>query len=159
MRTEFNIYTAGVGPKHFRIPLGQTYGSIQLAGNYNYLIFHNLDTTGGTGNGPSYFSNVRVYESSATSSVATTNYIYDASGRLKTTTDALNRQTTIDYDANGRLIKTTFADTTFTTHDYDEVGNCVAITDELGRTTRFAYDSRNRLIQTIYADGTTTRTP
>jgi RHS repeat-associated protein len=143
-------YEAGSGKVHFRIPIG----SHIAPGHYENLLFIN-DNDGSTSNGISKFSNVVFYEPG---NIDRFTSAYDASGRLKTSTDALGRSTSFAYDGNGRLIQTTFADGTFTTHDYDAVGNCIAVTDELGRTTRFVYDDRNRLVQTIYADGTTTRT-
>jgi len=146
------------GPHHYRIPIGE----FVAAGNYEYLTFINYDIgtvpSGPTNEGKSYFSNVRLYESADSAQiVGTTTHIYDDSGRVRSTYDALDRRTSFDYDGAGRLIKTTFHDRTFTTHEYDDFGNCIATTDELGRTTRYVYDDRNRLIQTIYADGNSTR--
>mgnify|MGYP001576251952 CR=1 FL=1 len=52
--------------------------------------------------------------------------ITDALGRLLTTTDPLNRTTTLTYDA---------------------AGNVATSTDALTRTTTFLYDQKNRLKQ------------
>ena len=157
----FANYAPGSGLRHFRIPVGQ----FLSAGTYNYLAFVNYDhgnTPGGAGDAPkqgkSYFSNVRLHEGTGLPSVAATTYSYDASGRVISSMDALNRTTAFAYDSNGRVVKTTFADGTYALHQYDEAGNCNAVTDELGRTTHYVYDDRNRVVQTIFADGTSTRT-
>ena len=150
--TEFKNYLPGTGQTHYRIPIGE-----YATGSFTYLLLVNADTTpgAGPGSGRSSFSNLRFYE---TTGIGKSRFSYDASGRMKTTTDALGRTTVYAYDEAGRLVRTTFPDRTFTTHEYDEFGNCIATTDELGRATRYVYDDRNRLIQTIYADGTSTCT-
>jgi RHS repeat-associated protein len=152
----YDGYQIGTGRRHYRIPLGQHLA----AGTYNYITFVNADTLSPNGpvQGQSYFSNVRIYETTGPTEVSTTKYTYDANGRVKTTTDALGRTVTNSYDARGKLVRQDLPDGTFLTHAYDLLGNCIGITDELGRTTRFRYDDRNRLIETIYADGTSTRT-
>ncbi len=130
-----------------------------LTGNYAYLILTNADTLpGGVGPGQSYFSNIRLYEAAGSSVVATTTHIYDDSGRLRSSTDALERCTRYEYDSAARLAKTVFPDSTSTTQEYDDDGNCISVPDEIGRTTRYVYDDRNRRIKAILDDGSSART-
>ncbi len=63
----------------------------------------------------------------------TTNFTYDALGRLKTESDALNHTTT---------------------HNYDAAGNRVSLLDANGSTTTFGYDDLNRLTSFDYPSPT-----
>jgi len=152
-KRDFDGYQIGAGQRHYRIPLGQ----YLAAGTYNYIAFVNANTLG-TGAGESYFSNVRVYETASPAEVSATKFTYDASGRVKTSTDALGRTVTNSYDSRGKLICQDFADGTFSKYQYDAVGNRVSTTNELGQTTRYFYDVRNRPIHTVFADGSITST-
>ncbi len=162
-------YEIGDGWTHYRISLADAFadnifdGSLAAPTAFRYLVFVNDDDgmnyDGGNSNNPipsegdSWFSNVRIYRESEETKVGLTTNTYDPSGRIKSTTDATNRTTTLEYDERGRLISTIAADSTRTTSLYDGVGNQILTLDQLGNETQFIYDNRNRVIQTIFADG------
>jgi len=78
----------------------------------------------------------------------TTTLTYDAAGNVATSTDALNRVTTFAYDAKNRLTQVTDPNTGVTRYAYDGNGNLLTVTDAKNQVTTFAYDSRNRLLST-----------
>jgi RHS repeat-associated protein len=57
-----------------------------------------------------------------------------------------DRTTQYQYDAAGRLLRETDADGGVTTYTYDSAGNQTSVTDPDGNTTTFQYDSRNELV-------------
>ncbi|MFO1311988.1 MAG: PASTA domain-containing protein [Burkholderiales bacterium] len=88
---------------------------------------------------------------------ATTTYEYDAAGRRTAQVDAQGRRTTYAYDTLGRPERTTFPDGTFETRSYDANGNLVQSTDRAGRVTTYAYDELNRKVATTLPGGATSR--
>ena len=78
----------------------------------------------------------------------TTTLTYDAAGNVPTSTDALSRTTTLEYDAMNRL--KTVADPAggITAYTYDGNGNLLAVKDAKNQVTTFSYDARNRLVST-----------
>jgi RHS repeat-associated protein/uncharacterized repeat protein (TIGR01451 family) len=103
-----------------------------------------------------------------------TSYVYDAQGRVTSTThpdgsistttyNAIDkpeqecvqlRCTTFTYDNQGRLTRTTYPNDTWEAKAYDENGNVIAETDAEGRTTKFVFDAADQLIETIFPDDT-----
>ena len=67
-----------------------------------------------------------------------------------------NRTTQYQYDADGRLLKQTDADGGVTTYTYDRAGNQTSLTDPDGNTTADVYDSRNELVTEIDPLGNST---
>ncbi|MBT9315957.1 peroxidase family protein [Leptothoe spongobia] len=86
----------------------------------------------------------------------TTTYTYTQQGLLDTLTDALGWTTDYDYDALGRLTQTTFAvgttDEASQQFEYDAAGNLTAFIDENGNRIEYVYDTLNRIVQVTGAD-------
>ena len=78
----------------------------------------------------------------------TTTLAYDAAGNVLTSTDALTRVTTFEYDAKNRLKKVTDPATGVTDYTYDGNGNLLTVKDAKNQTTTFAYDAKSRLAST-----------
>jgi RHS repeat-associated protein/uncharacterized repeat protein (TIGR01451 family) len=118
-------------------------------------------------------------KSDGTKETLTTQYQYDANGRLTKTInpdstftqtvynslgkpsdtfDALKRKTHFDYDQNGRLVKTTYPDSTFETITYDANDHRLTFTDRANHTTSYTYDAAGRLTKTTFVDNSTTQT-
>jgi RHS repeat-associated protein len=72
-------------------------------------------------------------------------YSYDAEGNLKTTTDSLNRVTTLYYDALNRLSRSTDARNGNTYFQYDKGDNTTLVTDPRGLATSYVYDGFGQL--------------
>jgi RHS repeat-associated protein len=92
----------------------------------------------------------------------TTQYTYDAAGRVLTITDGNGRTTGYTYDGAGRLVEEAYADGTARTFAYDGRGNIAARTDASATVTTYAYDDLNRLVArayTIAADSPVADTP
>jgi RHS repeat-associated protein len=110
-----------------------------------------------------------------TTQTLVTGYVYDAKGRVTSTThpdgsvttaeydgldqpvkecDAIERCTEHDYDERGQEVETRYADGTAEHKTYDANGNLLTQTDRGGRTTTFVYDAADRLIETIHPDDT-----
>jgi RHS repeat-associated protein len=111
----------------------------------------------------------------------TTNYRYDAVGRLAEVTDGLGQSiVAYDYDPAGRLARETRGNGTFTTYEYDRLGQILHLVnsganntilsrfdytyDVLGRRdsmttlegkTTYAYDAANQLASVTLPDGRT----
>lgn len=84
---------------------------------------------------------------------ATTTVVYDAFGRATDITKGgqLRKQA---YDRVGRVITTTDALNKDSTYTYDARGNVVTLTDRTGRSTTFAYDAFSRSVtSTVSVDG------
>lgn len=86
-----------------------------------------------------------------------------ATGKLESSTNENGKTTNYEYNANGRLSKIKEpadvgsgprAETTFT---YDTAGRLKTTTNPEGHVTERFYDSSGRLIKTTYADGTSER--
>lgn len=77
-----------------------------------------------------------------------TQWVYAADGRLTSTTDPKNRQTTYAYDLAHRLLSVTAPDSTLTAYSYDAVGNLTNRTDAKLHATSYTYDNANRLTRT-----------
>ncbi len=77
----------------------------------------------------------------------TTSYGYDAVGNLVSKTDANSHTITYTYDALNRLTRTQYPDGTSVAYAYDALGRQVAMTDWHG-TTLYSYDALGRLLKT-----------
>jgi RHS repeat-associated protein len=74
--------------------------------------------------------------------------------KLTSLTDADGNSTNYNYDALGRLFSETDPLGNSTTYSYDPNGRVTAKTDGNGATTTYAYDSLGRLLKKSYPDGT-----
>jgi len=91
-----------------------------------------------------------------------TEYSYNSVGQLIARKDLLGVETSYAYDVEGRLVKTIFADATpldntdnpFVATKYDAIGRPVESIDELGRIAKFVYDALGNLIEEQYPDST-----
>ncbi len=81
---------------------------------------------------------------------ASTEYGYDALGRLTSTTDpATTHTSSISYDLLGRAVQTTDPDAGTTTTSYDDAGNVTTVTRQAdGSQLNTTYDALNRPLQT-----------
>jgi RHS repeat-associated protein len=86
-----------------------------------------------------------------------TKYTYDANDNLTTATDPNNNPVERNvYDLRNRLKTRTDAKNKNTTYVYDGVGNLTQMTDRKGQTTTYSYDALNRITQVTDQDGRTT---
>jgi RHS repeat-associated protein len=81
----------------------------------------------------------------------TTRTSYDRAGRKTATIDALNHTTRYVYDNMDRLIETNYDDQSSTKTSYDRSGNAIAKTDQAGHVTRYEYDALDRLTAVVDA--------
>jgi len=88
----------------------------------------------------------------------TTEYEYDALGRLVAVIDTDGNRSEFEYDSAGRLARSTDPQGNVTGYRYDANGNLIETTDPLRRITTFAYDENNRLVSTTDPLGHTTTT-
>ena len=79
----------------------------------------------------------------------TTQYAFDASGNMTSTTDPNGNTTSYVYNLEGQQTETIDALGDVTTTVYDAVGNVLSTTNALGATTFFQYDPTNRKIASI----------
>lgn len=85
---------------------------------------------------------------------------YNAFDQVKTSIDALNRNTTSTFDNLGRLKQTTApaisGQANLTTYTYDLAGNMKSLTDSVGETTTWTHDYRNRIVnESVVVDSLT----
>ncbi len=78
----------------------------------------------------------------------TTTLTYDSAGNVATSKDHLDRITAFEYDVKNRLKKVTDPLSGETVYTYDGNGNLLTVKDAKNQITTFAYDSRNRLAST-----------
>lgn len=83
--------------------------------------------------------------------------VYDAAGRLTSTSDERGNTTVNTYDDADRLLTTTNARNETTTYTYVG-GRRATMRDALGRTTKYVYDNAGKLTETILPDTTTSDT-
>lgn len=83
-------------------------------------------------------------ETDALGNLTTTN-TYDSVGNLLTVTDARGKTTTHVYDAVGRVTSTTAPDGGVTAYTYDGAGNKLTERDPGNNTTTYTYDADNRV--------------
>jgi YD repeat-containing protein len=83
---------------------------------------------------------------------------YDAFGRVKTTTDANNKQWVNTYDRLGRLTRTRDALLVTRSTDYDAFGRVTGQTDAFNHTASTLYDDVNRSVQVTTPEGVTLKT-
>ena len=69
-------------------------------------------------------------------------------------TDANGHTTNFTYDAFGRVTQTTFPSSFYESYAYDAIGNLTSKTDRKGQTIQCVYDALNRLTQKNYPDST-----
>jgi RHS repeat-associated protein len=79
-------------------------------------------------------------------------FTYDASSRIVTSTDGNSQKTTFTYDALDRTTKVTYADGTSASQTFDADGNRTKLVDGTGTTT-FAYDKLGRLVSKTLPSG------
>ncbi len=75
-----------------------------------------------------------------------TTYAYDELGRQISQTDANNHTTRFEYDQLGRRLKRILPAGQFETYSYDSAGNLQSRMDFNGKTTTFTYDLMRRLL-------------
>jgi RHS repeat-associated protein len=86
-----------------------------------------------------------------------TKYAFDANDNLTSATDARNNPVERNvYDLRNRLKTRTDAKNKNTTYVYDGVGNLTSMTDRKGQVTTYSYDALNRITQVSDQDGRTT---
>jgi RHS repeat-associated protein len=83
----------------------------------------------------------------------TINFVFDASNRLTSVTDALNHATSFGYDAKGNMTTVTNSLGHATTFTYDSAGRRQTVTDPMGKTTQFSYDSVGDLVSVTSPSG------
>lgn len=88
-------------------------------------------------------------------STGTTNYSYDANGRLTQVTDPLSNVLQYAYDALGNLTLLTYPDGAIASYEYDTQQRLVGIESDMGRV-EYAYDPAGRLIERVLPNGITT---
>ncbi|TMJ14329.1 MAG: RHS repeat protein, partial [Alphaproteobacteria bacterium] len=88
----------------------------------------------------------------------TTQFGYDAFGRLKQVTDAENRIRKTDYDRAGRVVVSTDATNKTVSYAYDGRGNVITTTDRSGRITAFSYTAFNRTVVSTFGGGISSTT-
>jgi RHS repeat-associated protein len=93
---------------------------------------------------------------STTTTPSITSYTYYDDGRKETETDALQHTTNYNYDAAGRLISVSGVGGNIG-YSYDDAGNQTSRTDGNNNTTNFKYDARKRLTETDYPDQTSVK--
>ena len=76
-----------------------------------------------------------------------------AGNRRVAEADQADKTTQYAYDAAGRLLSVTDAEGQLTRYAYDEVGNRISLTDANGHVTRFEHDALGRLTRQVLADG------
>lgn len=76
----------------------------------------------------------------------TVQHTLNALGAPTTNVDPLARSTNFTYDANGRLTRVTFADGQFAQTAYDALGRKASVTNEEGQITTYTYDGLGRLL-------------
>lgn len=81
-----------------------------------------------------------------------TNYAYNAAGDLRTVTNAMGNQTSINYDSLGRKLNMTDPDMGFWQYTYYLNGNLHTQTDAKGQVTTNTYDELNRLNRKVYSN-------
>lgn len=84
-----------------------------------------------------------------------TKYAYDTENNLLSITDANTHTTNFAYDAFGRVTKTTFPSGYIETYGYDADNNLTSKTDRKNQTIQYVYDALNRQTQKTYPDSTT----
>jgi len=83
-----------------------------------------------------------------------TSYTYDTENNLLSITDANQHTTNFAYDAFGRVKQTTFPSNYSESYAYDANNNLTSKTDRNGKTIQYVYDALNRLTQRTYPDST-----
>jgi len=150
----------------FRDDRGNTVASIDAGG---YLTTYSLDADGRVLGTVRYAQAVPVNDrenlAAAASDVATagsesTSAVYDAWGRVVSTTNAEGTESRFTYDIDGHVLETTVAygsdDARTSSSVYDALGEMVSSTDAEGVTTTYTYDVNGRVATTT--DGLGNRT-
>jgi RHS repeat-associated protein len=89
----------------------------------------------------------------AAAGTATTQYTYDARGRLVETEDARGGRTTYRYDEQGRLAEACYPGGSHAVWRYDSQDRLVEHRDRAGNARRHIYDEQGRLAQVIDGAG------
>jgi RHS repeat-associated protein len=82
--------------------------------------------------------------------------VYDAQGRLLTTTSPGGRVTTSTFSPNGRMVSSTAPDGGITAYTYDAAGKVLTVTDPTGAVTTSAYNTAGQLATTTDPAGAVT---
>jgi RHS repeat-associated protein len=83
-------------------------------------------------------------------------YAMDDKGNIKTTTDSLNRVSTLTYDALDRVLTSTDAAGGITRYAYGVTGRVASVTDPRGLVTSYTYDGFGQLWSQVSPDTGTT---
>jgi RHS repeat-associated protein len=86
----------------------------------------------------------------------TTEYRYDAIGRLYGILDAVGGQTVIVYDGSGRVTRRDLPGNRSYNFEYDSIGQCTAVAGPGPGRQTYAYDDFGRVATTTDPDGNTT---
>ncbi|MCP4495033.1 MAG: hypothetical protein GY820_48185, partial [Gammaproteobacteria bacterium] len=95
----------------------------------------------------------RIDEAHATTDHSWLTYTYDATGNLKTVTDAVGKVTALDYDNNGRKRKINDPAMGEWLYAYNSFGELGKQTDAKSQTIEIAYDTLGRMQQRIDGEG------
>ena len=79
----------------------------------------------------------------------------DTENNLTSIQDANQNTTNFSYDAFGRVTQTSFPSGYVETYGYDNVGNLTSKTDRKNQLITYTYDQLNRLVQKSYPDTST----
>jgi RHS repeat-associated protein len=85
-----------------------------------------------------------------------TQTVYNAIGKVASSTDQLGRVTAHTYNERGEQTSTTYPDGSSSSTVYDEEGRALSQTDRLGRSTHMEYDVLGRQVKMLYPDGSFT---
>ena len=86
----------------------------------------------------------------------TTNYLWDALGRLVGTTDGVGQRVAYRYNVSTLLVGLTYPGGHQVKYTYDPGGQMTSLTDWLGHTTKFTYDAAGDLTLQTDANGVIT---
>ncbi len=131
-------------------PDGQ--GSFTDAGKTDYT----YETQGA---GETYGFLLKVEGPSEGGSRPTTNYTYDAYGRVQTATDTDSFKLTYSYDDLDRIVKVDYPDGTYVSHLYEPISeglDLIGFIDRMGRMSQFRHDDVGRVVQSIDPKGQST---
>jgi len=125
--------------------------------------FTNSGTTDYTydtqGIGETYGYLLKVEGPSISGQRPTTNYTYDAYGRVRTATDTDDFKLTYSYDDLDRITKVDYPDGTYVAHLFEPLSeglDLVGFVDRMGRMSQFLHDDVGRVVQSIDPKGQST---
>lgn len=107
----------------------------------------------GTGSAYAYDALSRL--TAATNETGTVSFSYDASGRVRSATDALGRVVSYAYDAAGNRTRMSLGLSVVAVYEYDALSRLTRLTDRTGGAHAYAYDAAGRLTSRSAPNGTT----